>query len=141
MNLRFLRILTALAAAASLAACGGGHKNTTTTTTTTNNAAGASPAASPAAYGSPSAMTGHGKRSAGAMNNGAMTGAAGAGAAAPVPSSLDCGSTQVVWVNERSHVYHYSSDPYYGRTKSGKYMCEADALKAGDHASKSAKTQ
>ena len=126
MNLRFLRILTTLAAVAALSACGGGHKNTTTTTTTTNNAA-----ASPAAYASSSAMTGHSKSSTGTMMNGA----------APVPASLDCGSTQVVWVNEHSHVYHYSSDPYYGRTKAGKYMCEADALKAGDHASKGAKPQ
>ncbi len=45
----------------------------------------------------------------------------------------------VVWVNTKgkSHTYHYSGSRWYGTTKQGAYMCEADAGAAGYHASKS----
>jgi hypothetical protein len=50
-----------------------------------------------------------------------------------------CPSDNVVWVNtkSKSHTYHYAGTRYYGTTKQGAYMCEADAVAAGDHASKS----
>ena len=46
---------------------------------------------------------------------------------------------QHVWVNTKgkSHTYHYSGSRWYGTTKQGAYMCEADAGAAGYHASKS----
>jgi hypothetical protein len=44
-----------------------------------------------------------------------------------------------VWVNTESGVYHYSNSQYYGKTKQGKYMSEADADKAGYHAAKNEK--
>jgi hypothetical protein len=49
-----------------------------------------------------------------------------------------CGNT-VVWVNTKgkSHTYHYAGSRWYGTTKQGAYMCEADAGAAGYHASKS----
>jgi hypothetical protein len=40
-----------------------------------------------------------------------------------------------VWVNTESKVYHCSDDRYYGKTKQGEYMTEADALAKGNHAS------
>jgi hypothetical protein len=43
----------------------------------------------------------------------------------------------MVWVNTDSGVYHKSGSKYYGNTKQGKYMTEADAQKAGYHVSKS----
>ena len=36
-----------------------------------------------------------------------------------------------VWVNTDSGVYHKEGTRYYGKTKNGKYMSEADAVKAG----------
>jgi len=41
-----------------------------------------------------------------------------------------------VWVNTESHVYHKAGSRYYGKTKQGKYMSEAEAIKEGDHAAK-----
>jgi hypothetical protein len=41
-----------------------------------------------------------------------------------------------VWVNTESHVYHKAGSRFYGKTKQGKYMNEADAIKEGDHAAK-----
>ena len=42
----------------------------------------------------------------------------------------------MVWVNTSSGVFHREGDHWYGKTKEGKFMTEADALKAGYHASK-----
>ncbi len=48
-----------------------------------------------------------------------------------------CPSDRVVWLNTKSHIYHYEGTRSYGTTKQGAYMCEADAAAAGDRASKS----
>jgi hypothetical protein len=45
-----------------------------------------------------------------------------------------CPSDTVVWVNNDSHVYHFPGTRYYGHTKQGVFMCEADAKAAGDRA-------
>ena len=37
----------------------------------------------------------------------------------------------MVWVNLDSKRYHKETSAWYGRTKNGKYMSEADAVKAG----------
>jgi hypothetical protein len=45
----------------------------------------------------------------------------------------------MVWVNLSTKVFHREGDRYYGNTKNGKFMMEADALKAGYREAKTAK--
>lgn len=63
---------------------------------------------------------------------GSVATAAGSSMAAPMPAGLKCGAVKPVWVNTATHVYHLSSDPEYGRTKSGTYMCASQAVAAGN---------
>jgi len=44
------------------------------------------------------------------------------------------GGHGLVWVNTESHVYHKEGSRFYGTTKKGKYVSEADAIKEGDKA-------
>ena len=39
-----------------------------------------------------------------------------------------------VWVNTATGAYHKKGSRWYGKTKKGKYMTEADAIRAGYHA-------
>ena len=48
------------------------------------------------------------------------------------------GGKGLVWVNTSSNVYHCSDDPFYGRTKAGSYMSEADAKAKGAHGDRGA---
>ena len=43
----------------------------------------------------------------------------------------DAKAKSLVWVNLGSGVYHMSNGEFYGKTKRGKFMSEADAKKAG----------
>ena len=52
--------------------------------------------------------------------------------ATPAPG----GGHGLVWVNTETHVYHKEASRFYGTTKKGKYMTEADAIKEGDRAAK-----
>jgi pyruvate/2-oxoglutarate dehydrogenase complex dihydrolipoamide acyltransferase (E2) component len=49
-------------------------------------------------------------------------------AKAPAPG----GGHGKVWVNTETHVYHKEGSRFYGTTKKGQYMTEAEAIKAGN---------
>ena len=89
---------------------------------TTGPAASAAPSAAPAAASVPSSDQTALKGKAAAQGK---TQAKEEVAFQPPPSK------GMVWVNEKSKVFHREGDRWYGNTKEGKYMTEADALKAG----------
>ncbi len=132
------------------------HKKAETTASPDETAASASPAAAPAS--SPKAKRGRKKaetgtsaspspakfslgdlfkpKSSAAASPAAVSGAAAkntsaaAAATAPAPG----GGHGLVWVNTDSHVYHREGSRFYGTTKKGKYMTEAEAVKEGNRA-------
>ena len=60
---------------------------------------------------------------------------------APEPQAAQApgGGNGQVWVNSETHVYHKEGSKWYGKTKHGKYMSEADAVKEGDKPAKNEK--
>ena len=64
------------------------------------------------------------------------TGKTAEGNSAPAQSPPQKG---MVWVNLNTKVYHREGDRWYGKTKNGKFMSEADAQKAGFRAAKEGK--
>jgi hypothetical protein len=43
-----------------------------------------------------------------------------------------CPADNIVWLNLRTDIYHFKGQRWYGRTKSGAYVCKQEANKAGD---------
>ena len=44
------------------------------------------------------------------------------------------GGHGLVWVNTDSHIFHKEGSRFYGKTKTGKYMTEQEAIKEGNRA-------
>jgi hypothetical protein len=57
----------------------------------------------------------------------------------PQASQAAGGGNGQVWVNTETHVFHKEGSKWYGKTKQGKYMSEAEAVKEGDKAAKNEK--
>jgi hypothetical protein len=45
-----------------------------------------------------------------------------------------CPRDTVVWLNMPTGIYHYKGERWYGRTRHGAYVCEKEAIAAGDRA-------
>jgi hypothetical protein len=75
-------------------------------------------------------------KSSAAASPAAVSGAAAknASAAEAATATAPGGGHGLVWVNTDSHVYHREGSRFYGTTKKGKYMTEAEAVKEGNRA-------
>ena len=60
-------------------------------------------------------------------------------AASEAQAKAHCPTDTVVWVNTKSHIYHFAGTHDYGATKQGTYMCETEAKAAGDRAAENEK--
>jgi hypothetical protein len=86
----------------------------------TKSAAAATPTAAPAATPAPASAPAPTHASKPSTNTSNMAQAPG-------------GGPGMVWVNTPTNVYHCPGSRYYGKTKEGKYMTEAQAKAAGAH--------
>jgi hypothetical protein len=99
-------------------------------------AAAPAPAPAPAAEATPAPAKPKPKKTV------ASAAPAGAGEfSAEADAKAKCPTDTIVWVNTKSHKYHYEGNKSYGATKQGAYMCEADATAAGDVAAKGEKAK
>ena len=69
-------------------------------------------------------------------NYGAPAPTAAGSSASAQQAQYRCPGATVVWVNEKSHIYHFPERTIMGIRSAAQYMCEADAQAAGNRAAK-----
>ena len=74
------------------------------------------------------------KTSGAATSPAAAVPAKGTNAQAATKAPAPGGGHGKVWVNTETHVYHKEGSRFYGTTKKGKYVTEAEAIKEGNKA-------
>jgi hypothetical protein len=114
-------------------ACAGHGGVKTWTGAKKTTAAAKTDTAAPAAKAAPAAMAAPATKAPTAMAPAAPTKTAQKASDMPKDAAPGGGPGKV-WVNTSSHVYHCSGDEWYGKTKEGAYMSEADAKAKGNHA-------
>jgi hypothetical protein len=52
------------------------------------------------------------------------------------PAQQHCPADTVVWLNLPSGIYHFRGERWYGNTGRGAYVCQLEADRAGDRATR-----
>ena len=116
--------IRALAIALGMCFAGVGFAATAVPAATASAPAAMAPAAATPAAATPAATP--------AAKPAAAPAAKKAATAMPTVAAAGGGDGKV-WVNEKSKTYHCEGTKFYGKTKTGEYMAEADAKAKGNH--------